>query len=57
MTPQDFDQTTFSIFTRIEYKGKPKKVMSVVFEERLIAFNVDNDDALYWARCENVKLL
>lgn len=57
MTTEEFDNTKFLVFDKIEYKGEVKRIMSVDFEERLIGFNVENDSVLSWARHENIKLL
>jgi hypothetical protein len=48
---------------KCEYKGKEYDIVSIGFEERIIAINElasfdDNGaDDLDWKRCENVKLL
>ena len=57
MTREEFDKQEFSALLEIEYQDDKYKVMSVDFEERLIGFNLPTSDNLYWARCENVKLV
>lgn len=63
MTIEEFDKTGFTIGMKCEYKGKQYDIISVDFEERIIAINqfdsfddnVAND--LDWKRCENIKLI
>lgn len=56
MTIEQFDLTGFTGNMQVEYDGETYDLMSVNFQERLIAFNIDTDDDLCWVRCENVRL-
>jgi hypothetical protein len=63
MTIEEFDKTGFTGQMKCEYKGKEYDIVSIGFEERIIAINelasFDDNGAndLDWKRCENVKLL
>lgn len=64
MTIKEFDEVRWTggmeIIHKWEHEGITKEdvrnVCSVDFIEKLIAFNVDNDEDLHWARCENCTL-
>ena len=56
MTKEEFDNTGFTGLMKVEHREKVYDLMSVNFEERLIAFNIDTDDDLYCVRCENVTI-
>lgn len=57
MTIEEFDKTRFTGLMKVRYDGSIKAICSVDFKEKLIAFNVDNDEDLHWARCENCELI
>lgn len=62
MTIQEFDNTRFTGNMRCLYKSKEYPILSVDFEERLIAINetnqeVTDDMQLDWKRCENITLI
>jgi len=63
MTIEEFDNTGFTGQMKCEYKGKEYEIISVDFEERIIAINEfdsfdDNGaDDLDWKRCENITLI
>lgn len=62
MTAEEFDKTGFTGGMRCLYKGKEYPILSVDFQERLIAINetdqeVTDDMQLDWKRCENVELI
>lgn len=57
MTITEFKKTAFHGLMKVEYDGVEHNLMGVDFEEMLLAFNIDNDDALKWVRCENVKIV
>jgi len=63
MTIEQFDNTGFTGQMKCNYKGKEYEIISVDFEERIIAINetqsFDDDgfDELYWKRCENIELV
>lgn len=57
MTIEQFDETKFSGLMKVKHNGIVRDLCSVDFEEKLIAFNVDNDEDLHWARCENCELI
>ena len=63
MTTEQFDKTGFTGGMKCEYKGKEYDIISVDFEERIIAINEldsfdDNgSDDLDWKRCENITIL
>jgi len=63
MTIEEFDKTGFTGQMKCEYKGKEYDIISVDFEERIIAINEtqsfddDGRDELDWKRCENITIL
>lgn len=57
MTIEQFDEIKWTGGMRIKYREKEYDVCSVDFIEKLVAFNVTNDEDLHWARCENVTLI
>lgn len=63
MTFKEFDNTRFSIKTLCIYKEKEYPIVSVDFEERLIAIYetpaMEYEDNYFpdWKRCENVTIL
>ena len=65
MTIEEFDKAKWTGGMKIihtwEYDGKRnedvRNVCSVDFIEKLIAFNIDNDEDLHWARCENCTIV
>lgn len=63
MTIEEFDKTGFTGGMKCVHKGKEYEIISVDFEERIIAINEfdifgDNGaDDLDWKRCENIELL
>jgi hypothetical protein len=62
MTADEFDNTGFTGMMRCLYKGKEFPIISVDFEERLIAINecseeLTEDTQLDWKRCENIELI
>ena len=63
MTAAEFDKAKFTGQMKCEYKGKIYFIISVDFEERLIAI-YENPAMEYeenafpdWKRCENVTLI
>lgn len=56
MTIEEFDKTGFTGQMKIEYKGEIHELASVDFEEKLVAYSL-NDEDLNWVRCENTKLI
>lgn len=52
-----FDKTKFSGLQQIKIKDNVYDLMSVDFEERLVAYNIPTDEDLKWARFENVELI
>lgn len=57
MTIEEFDKTKFNSLMHIKHDGIINGICSVDFKEKLIAFKVDNDEDLHWARCENCELI
>lgn len=57
MTIDQFNETKWTGGMRITYREKIYDVCSVNFLEKLVAFNLENDEDLNWARCENVTLI
>lgn len=63
MTIEEFDKTGFTGQMKCEYKGKEYDIISVDFEERIIAidetgtYEYDGENGLDWKRCENITIL
>jgi len=63
MTQEEFDNTGFTGGMKCEFKGKEYEIISVDFEERIIAidetgtYEFDGKNGLSWKRCENVTLI
>lgn len=58
MTIKEFDNTKWTGQMKCRYKLKEYDIVSVDFEERLIAIQETNDEEqLDWKRCENVTLI
>jgi len=57
MEIEEFNKTGFSNKTKIEYQNNIYNVMAVDFDEALIGIKRDNDDEIYWIRCENCKYI
>ena len=63
MTIEEFDKTGWTGNMKCVHKKKEYEIISVDFEERIIAINEfdsfgDNGaDDLDWKRCENIELL
>lgn len=58
MTIEEFNNTQFKQGDKAEYKDKQYDIISIDFEECLIAFEyIENSETLYWARCENIKYI
>lgn len=63
MTIEQFENTGFSINTKVIYKGKIYDVVSVDFEENLIAICTSKEDleldfgGIEWKRCENCEIV
>jgi len=57
MTLEEFDNTRFTGNMMFKIHGEIREICSVDFQEKLIAFNVENDEDLHWARCENCELI
>lgn len=56
MTVEEFDSTAFGANMEMKYRGVKYPIVSVDFEERLLAYPCDNFQELSWVRCENVTL-
>ena len=63
MTIEEFDKTGFSGQMKCRYKGNEFIILSVCFQEKLIAvnetnsFNENGDDIFDWKRCENIEII
>lgn len=58
MTITEFDNTGFTGQMLVTYDGKSYDLVSVDFQEKLIAINdYGSEDGVNWKRCENVELL
>lgn len=57
MTIEQFNDTKFSGKETIIYQNQEFELVAVDFEEYLIGiFEVEDDDTVYWKRCENVEI-
>lgn len=57
MKKEEFIATKFNGKMIVEYQQKKYPLKSVDLAESLFAFNVAWQEDLYWARCENVKIV
>lgn len=58
MTTEEFDNFKFIHGLKAEYKGRVYNVISVDFEEKLIAIDEFGDGTYEsWKRCENIKII
>ena len=59
MTINEFNETRFSCGMFAIYEGNRYQIVSVEFDEALIALSgvVSGSDDPYWVRCENVELV
>lgn len=61
MTLDEFDKTSFHANMWVQYQDSKRYVISVNFEERLLALTdgktVTPLDEWSWVRCENIKMI
>ena len=58
MTLEEFDNTKFHADMQCIYKSRTRDVVSVDFEEKLLALVNESDPDLWdWVRCENIVLI
>ena len=57
MEAKEFDEMKFHDRMKLLYKGNKHDLMSVDFEERLLAYNIETDEDLRWVRCENAQVI
>lgn len=56
MTIQEFCMTSWGVDRKCMYKGAEYKIVSVNFQEKLVALECAPDDEI-WVRCENITLI
>ena len=57
MTIEEFNKTAFGADMEMTYQDKVYEIVSVDFEEKLIAYKLEADSEQYsWARCENCTI-
>ena len=57
MEISEFEKTAFTAGMYCEFKGNEFEIISVDFEENLIAIDQFGDEELMWKRCENITLI
>lgn len=57
MTIEEFDNKSWGAGSTIGYRGFERAVVSVDFQEKLIAFAPYVDEQLTWVRCENAEII
>lgn len=57
MTQEEFKSVAWEAGMRVTYKEREYGVVSVHFEEMLIAFDFYGDGDLSWVRCESVSIV
>ena len=55
MTIDEFNNFGWSGNMACTHDGEVRKIISVDFVEKLIAFETEDNDQLSWVRCENVS--
>ena len=57
MTIEEFNKTAFGAGMEMTYQDKVYEVVAVEFEEKLLAYKLNEDSEQYsWARCENCTI-
>lgn len=58
MTIEQFDKEKFVSGSKVLFDGEEYDIAAISFEEKLIGIMFDDDDdEIYWKRCENVELV
>lgn len=56
MTQEEFSKTGWGANMKCTYKGAEYNIVSVNFQEKLVALECGEDDEI-WVRCENIEFV